>query len=135
MPSARLIRLLVMLYWLFGSLDVLTSTLFPGLLPEPLRAWQQAEPQNGFADMLVIAWMLILLVLLIAGSLGVYRLRNWGRWLFATANVVMFASYPLLDAMVYSWLGGLFADLALVITGAIVMASFMAPDAVITGDR
>ena len=73
---------------------------------------------------LLKAWMVIILAALIAGSLGIYQGRSWGRWLFAAANLVMFASYPLLDAMVYTWFGGLFADLSMVLTGAILFGAF-----------
>jgi hypothetical protein len=37
----------------------------------------------------------------------------------------MFLSYPLLEAMVYTWFGGLFADLSMVITGALLAIAFL----------
>ncbi len=123
---AVLIRWLVWTYWLIGSLDVAAAILMNGYLPEPLLAWQQAQAalSSGPGSLLTGGWMISLLLALIAGSLGVLQLRNWGRWLFAAANLLMFLSYPLLSAMVYTWFGGLFADLSLVLTGAILVLCF-----------
>lgn len=123
LPPAALLRALVLAYWFFGTVDVLTSLLFPELLPAPLAAYMARD--TGPGEALVLAWMGVLLLALIIGSLGVFRLQVWGRWLFLVANLLMFASYPLLDAMVYSWLGGLCADLALTATGGILVLSFL----------
>lgn len=115
-----------MLYWLSGTLDVLVSLAWPGALPTPLAAWVEAgyarEPDLG--EWAVRTWFVALLAALIAGSLGVFRLRIWGRRLFAIANAAALASYPLLDALVYTWFGGLAADLALLATGAILLGSY-----------
>jgi hypothetical protein len=126
MPIASLIKMLVALYWIVGTLDVGTSLFFTAALPPGLQAWQQlqAAEQADIGEWLLRIWMIVLLLALIAGSLGIFRLQQWGRWGFAVANLAMFASYPLLDAMVYTWFGGLFADLAMVLTGAILWGAF-----------
>jgi hypothetical protein len=125
MTNDRLIAWLVVLYWIIGTLDVASSLWLVDELPAPLLAWLASESEvAGPVEWLTRVWMLVLLAALIAGSLGVLRMENWGRWLFASANAAMFASYPLLDAMVYTWFGGLFADLSLVLTGAILLACF-----------
>lgn len=119
------LRLLVAFYWLTGTLDVGASLLFTDALPTQLQAWfDQASGNPDVAEWLLRAWMVVLLVALIAGSLGIYRARLWGRRVFTAANVLMFASYPLLDAMVYTWFGGLFADLALLLTGSILALAY-----------
>ena len=116
-------------YWLVGSLDVGAALWLSDRLPPGLAAWQavQSAQAISFADRIEQAWMLVLLVALIAGSLGILQQRDWGRWLFLVANIAMFLSYPLLDAMVYTWFGGLFADLSMVITGALLAIAFLAP--------
>jgi len=126
MNVASSLKILVALYWLVGTLDVGASLWFTDALPAGLQAWQelQAVTQTGIGEWLLRIWMIILLLALIAGSLGIFRLQYWGRWGFALTNLAMFASYPLLDAMVYTWFGGLFADLAMVLTGAILWAAF-----------
>ena len=112
---SNLLKALVLLYWLVGTLDVAASLLMGDALPAGLRAWLEVRSQApDLAEWLKRGWMIALLVALIAGSLGILRLQNWGRWCFAGANAAMFASYPLLDAMVYTWFGGLFADLSMV---------------------
>jgi hypothetical protein len=124
--SGGLLRGLVFAYWIVGSLDVGSALLLGDRLPAALAAYQAARSAQPAAlgEWFLRAWMIVLLVALIAGTLGILRERRWGRWLFAGANVVMFASYPLLEAMVYTWFGGLFADLSMVLTGAIVALSF-----------
>ena len=126
MPVVSRLKILVALYWLVGTLDVGASLWFTAALPPGLQAWQevQAAAQAGIGEWLLRIWMIILLLALIVGSLGIFRSQNWGRWGFALANVAMFASYPLLDAMVYTWFGGLFADLAMLLTGAILWGAF-----------
>jgi len=126
MTVAFRLKALVALYWLVGSLDVGASLWFSDALPPGLQSWQvaQAVTQTGIGEWLMRIWMIILLLALIAGSLGVFRLQAWGRWVFALANLSMFASYPLLDAMVYTWFGGLFADIAMLLTGAILWGAF-----------
>lgn len=126
MERVVLIRWLVWAYWLIGSLDVAAAMFLSDYLPDPLLAWQQAQAalNTGPASWLSGGWMILLLLGLIVGSLGVLQLRNWGRWLFAATNLLMFLSYPLLSAMVYTWFGGLFADLSLVLTGAILVLCF-----------
>ncbi len=122
---AAWLKALVLLYWLVGTLDVAASLLMSDALPPGLRDWLASQAQApDLAEWLTRAWMVALLAALIAGSLGILRLENWGRWVFAAANGAMFASYPLLDAMVYTWFGGLFADLSMVLTGAILLACF-----------
>ncbi|MGI9330031.1 MAG: hypothetical protein ACR2QB_04885 [Gammaproteobacteria bacterium] len=123
--SAQL-RTLVVLYWLVGTLDVVASLWLKTELPPDLLAWQQlqAAAHTGIGEWLLQIWMIILLLALIVGSLGIFRLYRWGRWGFALANLAMFASYPLLDAMVYTWFGGLFADVAMLLTGAILWGAF-----------
>lgn len=124
----RLLRVLVIGYWLIGSLDVGAAVFFANALPAPLATASAAMTAAADAgEWLLRAWMVLILVALIAGSLGIYQGRAWGRWLFGGANVVMFASYPLLDAMVYTWFGGLFADLSMVLTGAILFGAFWRP--------
>jgi hypothetical protein len=119
------IKALVAGYWLLGSLDVGSALLLEDALPAELRAWVEASAaRGGPGEMLLRTWMLALLAALIAGSLGIFRFLRWGRWVFAGANLVMFLSYPLLDALVYTWFGSLFADLAFVLTGAILAVSF-----------
>lgn len=119
------LKALVCLYWLVGTLDVAASLFLMDALPAGLRAWldSRAQPPD-LGEWLMRGWMSALLGALIAGSLGILRLENWGRWVFVVANAAMFASYPLLDAMVYTWFGGLFADLSMVLTGAILLAIF-----------
>lgn len=123
--GGRVLTVLVALYWLTGTLDVGSALLFSGALPAELQQWlaaNSAEPD--WREWLMRGWMLALLVALIAGSLGIYRWRLWGRRVFSLANLLMFASYPLLDAMVYTWFGGLFADLALLLTGGILALAY-----------
>lgn len=123
----RAVQLLVPAYWLVGSLDVGAALWLGDRLPPGLAAWQatQAARVPGLADRLEQAWMLLVLAALIAGSLGILKRRGWGRWLFLAANSAMFLSYPLLDAMVYTWFGGLFADLSMVMTGALLAIVFL----------
>ncbi len=113
-------------YWVVGSLDVASALWLSDRLPAGLIRWQEAQAaiDGGLAGTLTNGWAILLLIALIVGSLGAMRLRNWGRWLFAAANLLMFLSYPLLDAMVYTWFGGLFADLSFVLTGAILALCF-----------
>lgn len=116
----------MILYWLVGCLDVGASLLLQDMFPSGLQGWQaeSAVAPAGFGEWLLRGWILVILLALVAGSLGVFRRRQWGRWGFAAANLVMFASYPLLEVMIYSWLGGLLADLSMVLTGAILLACF-----------
>jgi len=127
--AGRVVRILVPAYWLVGTLDVGAALWLGDRLPPGLSAWQAAQSQlpASLADRVVQAWMLALLLALIAGSLGMLQTRAWGRWLFLAANLAMFLSYPLLDAMVYTWFGGLFADLSMVFTGALLAVAFLPP--------
>ena len=99
----RAVQLLVPAYWLVGSLDVGAALWLSDRLPPGLAAWQATQQAQlpELADRLEQAWMLLLLVALIVGSLGLLKRTDWGRWLFLAANTAMFLSYPLLDAMVY----------------------------------
>jgi hypothetical protein len=126
----RAVELLVPAYWLIGSLDVAAALWLSDRLPPGLADWQAAQSALPItlAGRLEQGWMLMLLAALIAGSLGLLQQRNWGRWLFLAANIAMFSSYPLLDAMVYTWFGGLFADLSMVITGALLAIAFLPGD-------
>lgn len=119
------LKALVCLYWLVGTLDVAASLFLMDALPAGLRTWLDSRGRPpDLRGWLMRGWMIALLGALVAGSLGILRLDNWGRWVFVVANAAMFASYPLLDAMVYTWFGGLFADLSMVLTGAILLACF-----------
>jgi hypothetical protein len=125
--ARRAVQILVPAYWLVGTLDVGAALWLGDRLPAGLVAWQAAQSALPVtdADRMEQAWMLALLVALIAGSLGLLQQRAWGRWLFLAANLAMFLSYPLLEAMVYTWFGGLFADLSMVITGALLAIAFL----------
>lgn len=125
--ARRAVQILVPAYWLVGTLDVGSALWLNDRLPMELVAWQaaQAALPVTFADRMEQVWMLALLLALIAGSLGMLQQRAWGRWLFLAANLAMFLSYPLLEAMVYTWFGGLFADLSMVITGALLAIAFL----------
>ena len=122
---AKWLRALVLAYWLVGTLDVAASLFLTDALPAGLRVWLESRSQApDLGEWLKRGWMVALLAALIGGSLGILRQENWGRWVFGGANAAMFASYPLLDAMIYTWFGGLFADLSMVLTGAILLACF-----------
>jgi hypothetical protein len=82
--ARRAVQILVPAYWLVGTLDVGAALWLGDRLPAGLVAWQAAQSALPVtdADRMEQAWMLALLVALIAGSLGLLQQRAWGRWLF-----------------------------------------------------
>ncbi len=125
---AAALRLLIFAYWLIGSLDLAATWWGRDYLPAELRAYERdlaSSSSSSFIDTPIVElWIVALLLSLIIASLAILRGHVWGRWLFLGANALMLASYPLADALIYTWFGGLLADLSLLLSGAILWACF-----------
>ncbi|HYE99277.1 MAG TPA: hypothetical protein VEJ18_10220 [Planctomycetota bacterium] len=122
MSTITALRALVVAEWILVPFLLGLSFLLEDMLPEPLLGFVRAEPADeSLGEVLIFGvpaagasglWIL--------GSIGLYRLKPWGRPLYLAAAVAALAVYPSVGPSVQPWPIALVDDLSGLVSGGII---------------
>ena len=106
-------------------LEYTTSPLLPPAVQEVLDAEMQAEITTG--DLIMLAIGLPALAVLLAGYIGLFLLKPWGRACFIFSSIAIYLITPLLGSFLMTGVAYMSYDLASVCIGAIVAMAYLSP--------
>lgn len=113
-------------------LAVMLAGWFPPGYSDQLAQAYENEPMpwlnaDGEPSVALMAVALASLVVMIAGYVGLFLFKPWGRWLSLYSSVIGLAFYPLGGAMLLSPLEALLTDASMMVWGAVLAIAYFSP--------
>lgn len=116
--NPQLFQRLILLWWVMTIVIGIVSTITQAYLPPELQTYVSAEGENvGTFDYLMLGLSVVISVVLIVASFGLYNFRPWARTLFLGANIFILLSGLLFGPTVLSEWAALFVYLDSILTG------------------
>jgi hypothetical protein len=123
-------RRLILTWWgfaIFGVAATLATERY--LLPAELLNYldsQEAVEPTAFDGVALAAGFAAALALII-GSVGLYKFRPWGKWLFLWSNVISLLISPLYGPTIQAGIASSFWHLDSLLTGGIIFSMYLPP--------
>jgi hypothetical protein len=126
MPSKRLLRILIVAEIGLGILGGVVSQLTVSWLPEPLRAFSEAESQ-GERALVMLRVVFPLIILSLVSSIGLFFFWRPSRILYLISSVLWLLLLPFFGPNVDAGWGKAFEDAGLVVSGVILALVYFSP--------
>ncbi|GMU20107.1 MAG: hypothetical protein AMXMBFR13_02070 [Phycisphaerae bacterium] len=129
MPTKGLLRTLIVAEIGIGIISIVVSLFTESMLPEPLRAFLEAESEAEITarEMVMIAAAIPLIILLLVSSIGLFFFWRPARILYLLTVVLGLAMTPLLGPYVDSGWATTFEEIAVIISGVILALVYYSP--------
>jgi hypothetical protein len=126
MRSATVLRICVVLEWVFLGVAIALSFLLESSLPAPLRDWLAAEAEADLApqEVALLIVMIPLLLSALVGSIGLLFLKRWGAWLYLISTIIGYALFPFTGPTVEHAVADAFDEVAILLSGLIIGLAF-----------
>ena len=125
------IRLSLVGYWLCVLASIVLSWMPTPLSGDLAAAYDVVAADEGWlatqstsVALLIVLGVVVLLVAHVAGSIGLFLHRRWGRTLLAASTLLIFLAAPLFGVDVGWGLESLFGDTATLLLGAILAMAY-----------
>jgi hypothetical protein len=126
--TERGFRILLVAHIVTLLLGTIAGTAFPQLLPSSLiEAYQAAGSESLLERPWIWAVVIPLAVAVLAGYLGLFLWRAWGRTLSLASTLAGLALYPLMGASVASWAESSLLDASSILWGAVLALAYFGP--------
>jgi hypothetical protein len=127
--SVRLFRILLIAEWVIVAVGGVVSVWSEAFLPAPLKEYVDAIAKTPYTvrDQVLLGVGMLLLLLAIVVTIGLYRLRNWARALLVLNLVLGLLGSLFYGPYVETSVGRTFSDLGVLLEGAIVALVFLPP--------
>ncbi|BCW94144.1 MAG: hypothetical protein KatS3mg007_2038 [Thermoanaerobaculum sp.] len=129
MPSKAFLRTLIVGMIVLGSVSVVVSLVTESLLPDPLRAYAEAEWEANLTgrDVVMLAVAILVIIAWFVSCIGLFLFWRPARILYLitiTAGLLLTPLYgPYVDA---GW-GTMFEDAAVILSGVILALVYLSP--------
>jgi hypothetical protein len=129
MPSKGFLRTLIVAEIVLLIISVVISLLTESLLPEPLRAFLDAESnaEMTIQELIMLACGVPLLILLLGSSIGLFFLWRPARILYLISTVAGLLVTPFFGPYVDAGWGTTFEEAALIISGINLALIYFSP--------
>lgn len=129
MPTKGLLRTLIVAELLIAIISVVVSLFTEFMLPEPLRAFLEAESEAEITmrDVVMIAVGIPLIILLLVSSIGLFFFWRPARILYSLAVILGLAMTPFFGPYVDAGWGTTFEEASIVISGVILALIYFSP--------
>lgn len=131
--SPRLFRILLLASLLLGIAAGVVDAVFPSLIPQELSD-AQAKLDTGIRDAagwgglaLLMSAGVLLGVLGIAGLIGLFLFRPWGRTISVIGTVLAFPTYLLLGPVLQSSWSFLLQEISMILWGGLLALAYFSP--------
>ena len=129
MPSKGFLRILVVAEIVLGIISIVVSLLTESSLPEPLRAFLDAESEAEITgrEMILLAAAIPLIILLIVSSIGLFLFWRPARILYLITIVTGLLLTPFFGPYVDAGWGTTFQEAAIIVSGIILTLIYFSP--------
>jgi len=129
MPTSGFLRTLIVAEIGLVIVSVVVSMVTESTLPEPLRAYLEAEVEADITtwDLVMLATGIPLLILLIVSSVGLFFFWRPARVLYSITMAAGLVMTPFFGPYVDSGWGTMFDQAAIVVSGAILALIYFSP--------
>jgi len=129
MPTKGFLRTLIVAEIGIGIICIVVSFFTESMLPEPLRAFLEAESEAEITarDLVMIAAAIPLIILLLMSSIGLFFFWRPARVLYLITVVLGLAMTPFFGPYVDAGWGTTFEGVAMIISGAILALIYFSP--------
>lgn len=131
--SPRLFRILLLASLLLGIAAGVVDAVFPSLIPQELSD-AQAKLDTGIWDAagwgglaLLVSAGVVLGVLGIAGLIGLFLFRPWGRTISVICTLLAFPTYLLLGPVLQSSWSFLLQEISMILWGGLLALAYFSP--------
>ena len=126
MRSSTVLRICVVLEWVFVGMAIALSYLLESSLPAPLRDWLAADAEANLAphEVAVLIAMIPLLIGVLIGGIGLLFLKRWAAWLYLIAVIIGYALFPFMGPTVEHAVADAFDEMATLLSGLIIGLAF-----------
>jgi hypothetical protein len=130
-------RALVLLHIAFLLASACAGLYFPELLPADLQAAYAEAAAASPLETQTWSWLILvpLFAAMIAGYIGLFLFRRWGRSICLITTIIGMGLYPLFGPAVLSWLESALADVSNLLWGALLALAYFGPIRARFGDR
>ena len=120
---------LIIIWWILVAILLPVSVVSQRYLPDELLVYidRIANKQPELFDWIILGIGLGMLIAVIIASIGLYRLRHWGRKLFLWTHILSLAVSPALGPSVMSEWTATVCYLNLIVSGGIIFLSYTSP--------
>jgi hypothetical protein len=129
MPSKGFLRTLIVAELVLGITSVVVSLFTESMLPEPLRAFVEAESEAEVTthDMILLAAGIPLILLVLVSSIGLFVFWRPARILYVVTIVAGLLLTPFFGPYVDAGWGRVFEDAAVIVSGVILALIYLSP--------
>jgi uncharacterized membrane protein (DUF2068 family) len=121
----RALQLLTIAYLVLCGMSIATGLAMDDLLPEPLREWSINAQDFSGAQLLTLGVLVMYAIgALIAGSIGLLRMKYWGAWLHLSSSLTGFVMLPMYGPIVQHPLTSLVDGLGVLVAGCLYGVAF-----------
>lgn len=124
---------LLILWWVLAIILIPVTIVSQRFLPEELQnfVYRDFDREPESFDWFIIGAAFGLFVATLAASIGLYRLRSWGRRLFLWVNIFSIAISPAFGPSVMSEWAALVCYVYSIVTGGILFVIYLPPTSVL----
>ncbi|ATQ73733.1 hypothetical protein CR152_03810 [Massilia violaceinigra] len=122
-------RLLLSLYIVFVLGEFVAAWFFADLVPPALAAVADSDPESWFISNLPLAFTIFvpLSTAYLAGLVGMFMLKAWGRSFSLYVTLAGLALTPFMGATVSSWLDNVLLEVCAMLWGAVLALAYYSP--------
>lgn len=129
MPTKGLLRTLIIAEIGIGIVSIVVSLITESMLPEPLRAFLEAESEAEITarELVMVTAAIPLIILLLMSSIGLFFFWRPARTLYLITVVLGLAMTPFFGPYVDAGWGTTFEEVAVIISGVILALVYFSP--------
>jgi hypothetical protein len=126
MRSSTVLRLCLVLEWVFFLAGLGLSFAMERFLPEPLRAWLDAEAEGNptVGEMAFLFLCILLLIPAITATVGLFFLQRWAAWLYLITAILFMLLELLAGPIVEHPLPTAIGEVANIMCGMVIALAF-----------
>jgi hypothetical protein len=126
MTATFALRTAIVFEWLFGLSTIILSITLERFLPDPLREYLAVEAESvpSLAEFLILPLAIVMLLVLIASSIGLLLLQRWARWGYLASMALSCVLMPFLGPHVEHALTEAFDMASMILSGVVIGLAF-----------
>jgi hypothetical protein len=126
MEPTTMLRICLVLEWVFAVAALIASLALRHLLPEPLRAWYAAEYERDLSsmEMTILSFFIPLIISQLVATVGLFFLRRWAAWLYLCTGAIGILYVALTGPSVIHPTSSALETLATIMNGMVISLAF-----------
>lgn len=126
MPITALFRIILIAGLFTAIIEVVAGMTLVDTLPTILQEYLTQIENEEISDNTAIM-LLIIGVMLIASTIGLWKFKNWARIIYIVITIVSLPLYPAMGPIIMNPWEAMFDNIALILEGVLIAMMFFSP--------